>query len=148
MRQVLDTPRPCADPFDAGLAGRNASSLERLAALDPRVRTVRSVGDRAADASAIAATVEGDADVVIDALGPTPTADLTMAGFDVVRVDGTMVLLGGVRQTLPVPYGELMRRRITLRGNAHRPVRLYLVRNDRSTDAATRGGPTAADRRA
>jgi alcohol dehydrogenase len=40
-----------------------------------------------------------------------------MAGFDVLRLDGTMVLLGGVRQTLPIPYGDLMRRRITLRGS-------------------------------
>lgn len=28
-----------------------------------------------------------------------------------------MVLLGGVRQTLPIPYGDLMRRRITVRGS-------------------------------
>ena len=97
--------------------GRNASSLERLAALDPRVRTVRSVGDRAADAAAIATAIGGDADVTIDALGPAPTADLTMAGFDVLRLDGTMVLVGGVRHTLPIPYDELMHRRITLRGS-------------------------------
>lgn len=97
--------------------GRNAASLERLAALDPRVRPVRSAGDRASDAAAIADALGGDADIVIDALGPAPTPDLTMAGFDVVRVDGTMVLLGGVRQTLPIPYGELMRRRITLAGS-------------------------------
>ncbi len=75
------------------------------------------MGGRDADAAAIAVTVGGDADVVIDALGPTPTADLTMAGFDRVRTDGTMVLLGGVRQPLPIPYDQLMRRRITLRGS-------------------------------
>jgi len=97
--------------------GRNSSSLERLAALDPRVRPVRSVGDRAADAAAILDALGGDADVAIDALGPAPTVDLTMAGFDVLRLDGTMVLLGGVRQTLPIPYDELMHRRITLRGS-------------------------------
>lgn len=97
--------------------GRNAASLDRLAALDPRVRPVRSVGDRAADAAAITEALGGDADVTIDALGPTPTADLTMAGFDVLRLDGTMVLLRGVRQTLPIPYDELMHRRTTLRGS-------------------------------
>lgn len=97
--------------------GRNAASLDRLAALDPRVRSVQSTGDRAADAASITDALGGEADVTIDALGPTPTADLTMAGFDVLRLDGTMVLLGGVRQTLPIPYGELMRRRITLRGS-------------------------------
>lgn len=97
--------------------GRNASSLERLAALDPRVRPVRSVGDRAGDAAAIADAIGGDADVAVDALGPAPTPDLTMAGFDVLGLDGTMVLVGGVRRTLPIPYDELMHRRITLRGS-------------------------------
>lgn len=97
--------------------GRDAGSLDRLGASDPRVRAVRSVGTRDEDAAAIGAAVDGEADVVIDALGPTPTPDLTMAGFDRLHTDGTMVLLGGVRQTLPIPYGELMRRRITLRGS-------------------------------
>lgn len=97
--------------------GRDAGSLDRLQALDGRVGAVRSVGTRDADAAAIAAAAGGDADVVIDALGPTPTPDLTMAGFDSVRTDGTMVLLGGVRQALPIPYDQLMRRRITLRGS-------------------------------
>ncbi|MGN6428565.1 MAG: zinc-binding dehydrogenase [Leifsonia sp.] len=97
--------------------GRNTASLDRLAALDRRVRAVRSVGDRRNDAAAITDALGGDADVVIDALGPTPTPDLTMAGFDVARVDGTIVLLGGVRQDLPIPYGELMRRRLTLAGS-------------------------------
>lgn len=97
--------------------GRDAASLDRLEALDRRVRAVRSVGGRAGDAAAIGTALDGEADVVIDALGPTPTSDLTMAGFDTVRTDGTMVLLGGVRQSLPIPYDQLMRRRITLRGS-------------------------------
>ncbi|OII34888.1 hypothetical protein BIU98_02725 [Curtobacterium sp. MMLR14_010] len=97
--------------------GRDAASLDRLEALDRRVCAVRSVGGRAGDAAAISLALDGEADVVIDALGPTPTSDLTMAGFDTVRTDGTVVLLGGVRQSLPIPYDQLMRRRITLRGS-------------------------------
>ncbi|NII41525.1 alcohol dehydrogenase [Curtobacterium flaccumfaciens] len=97
--------------------GRDAASLDRLETLDSRVGAVRSVSGRAGDAAAISAALGGEADVVIDALGPTPTSDLTMAGFDTVRTDGTMVLLGGVRQSLPIPYDQLMRRRITLRGS-------------------------------
>ncbi len=97
--------------------GRNDSSLARLAALDPRVHPVQSVGNRAADAAAIVEALGGEADVAIDALGAAPTADLTMSGFDGLRLDGTMVLLGGVRQILPIPYDELMHRRITLRGS-------------------------------
>lgn len=97
--------------------GRDAGSLERLAAVDPRIRAVRSTGGRSSDAAAIREAAGGDAEVVIDALGAVPTPDLTMAGFDVVRTDGTLVLLGGVRQELPVPYGEVMRRRVTIRGS-------------------------------
>lgn len=77
--------------------GRNTASLDRLATLDPRVRPVRSSGDRAEDAAAVLAALGGDADVAIDAVGAAPTADLTMVGYDVLRTDGTMVLVGGVR---------------------------------------------------
>ena len=97
--------------------GRDPSSLARLAALDPRVRAVRSVGDRATDATAVVDALGGEADVALDALGSAPTTDLTMAGFDALGLDGTLVLLGGVRADLPVAYGDLMRRRITLRGS-------------------------------
>lgn len=97
--------------------GRDQKNLQRLADIDPRVRSVVSTGERATDAAAITAALGAEADVVLDALGPAPTADLTMAGFDVLTVDGTMVVLGGVRETLPIPYGELMRRRLTLKGS-------------------------------
>lgn len=43
--------------------GRNTASLDDLAALDPRVRPVRSRGDRAEDAAAITDALGGDADV-------------------------------------------------------------------------------------
>ena len=92
--------------------GRNADTLHRLAELGPRVRTHRLTGDRATDAAGI-----GPVDVVLDALGATPTADATMAGYDSLRGRGTLVLIGGVRQDLPIPYGDLMHRRLTLRGS-------------------------------
>ncbi|MEY9928960.1 threonine dehydrogenase-like Zn-dependent dehydrogenase [Catenulispora sp. GP43] len=92
--------------------GRNQEALERLAGLGPRVRVHRLTGDRAKDAAGI-----GPVDVALDALGATPTADATMAAYDSLRVRGTMVLIGGVRQNLTIPYGDLMHRRITLRGS-------------------------------
>lgn len=58
--------------------GRNRAALDRLAALDPRVRPVVSTGDRAADTAAVLDALGGEADVVVDALGPAPTPDLTM----------------------------------------------------------------------
>jgi threonine dehydrogenase-like Zn-dependent dehydrogenase len=92
--------------------GRNTEALHRLAHLSPRVRTHRLTGDRATDAAGI-----GPVDVALDALGATPTADATMAAYDSLRGRGTLVLIGGVRQDLVIPYGDLMRRRLTLRGS-------------------------------
>ncbi|GAA2559458.1 zinc-binding dehydrogenase [Winogradskya consettensis] len=92
--------------------GRNKAALDRLAELGPRVRTHRLTGDRAADAAGI-----GPVDVALDTLGATPTADATMAAYDSLRRGGTLVLVGGVRQDLTIPYGDLMHRRLTLRGS-------------------------------
>ncbi|WP_240521651.1 zinc-binding dehydrogenase [Amycolatopsis vastitatis] len=92
--------------------GRNEKALDRLAALGPRVRVHRLTGDRAADAAGI-----GPVDIALDALGATPTADATMAAYDSLRVRGTLVVIGGVRQDLTIPYGDLMHRRLTLRGS-------------------------------
>ncbi|OZM82406.1 zinc-binding dehydrogenase [Pseudonocardia sp. MH-G8] len=91
--------------------GRNPAVLERLAALDPRVQPV-PLTDRAGTAAAI-----GEVDVVLDALGPVPSADPTLAGVDALRSGGTMVLVGGVRRDLPIPYGAVMRRRLRLVGS-------------------------------
>ena len=97
--------------------GRSRAALERLAAIDARVVTVALSGDRTADAAAIVEASGGGCDVVLDALGPTPTAQATMAGYDSVAVDGSMVLIGGVRQDLVLPYGDLVRRRLALCGS-------------------------------
>ncbi|MFJ5676613.1 zinc-binding dehydrogenase [Streptomyces sp. NPDC093097] len=96
--------------------GRNGGALEVLAGLDPRVVPVRLTGDRGADGRAIAAAA-GPVDAVVDTLGPVPSPDPTMAGYDALRPDGAWVLVGGVRQDLPIPYGDFMHRRLTLRGS-------------------------------
>jgi len=105
--------------------GRNVAALDRLAEHDRRVVAVAARGRRETDEAAITAA-GGEVDVVIDALGAAPSAELTMAGFDALRTDGTMVVMGGVREVLPVPYGELMRRRITLRGSWMAPLSTVL----------------------
>ncbi|GAA1319151.1 hypothetical protein GCM10009635_05420 [Actinocatenispora thailandica] len=92
--------------------GRNQRALDRLAGLGPRVRTHRLTGDRPTDAAGI-----GPVHVALDTLGATPTPDATMAGYDSLRERGTLVLVGGVRQELPIPYGDLMRRGLTVRGS-------------------------------
>ncbi len=92
--------------------GRNKAALDRLAELGPRVRTHQLTGDRATDAAGI-----GPVDVALDALGATPTADATMAAYDSLRRGGSLTLIGGVRQNLTIPYGDLMHRRLTVRGS-------------------------------
>ena len=87
--------------------GRNAIALERIAKVSPRVIPVLATGHRETGAAAI-------------------TAEFTMAGYDSLRPEGTMVLLGGVRETLPIPYGDLMRRRITVRGSWMVPQQVVL----------------------
>ncbi|MQY22775.1 zinc-binding dehydrogenase [Nocardia macrotermitis] len=96
--------------------GRNRATLDRLAAVDPRVLTVPLSGDRAVDARAIRAAA-GPLDAVVDTLGMVPGPDPTMAGYDAIRTDGTLVLVGGVRHELPIPYHDLMHRRLTVRGS-------------------------------
>ncbi|HVV07858.1 zinc-binding dehydrogenase [Amycolatopsis sp.] len=97
-------------------AGRNRSTLDELAQLDRRVVPVALTGDRAADAAAILGA-GGGSDIVLDALGMVPGPDATMAGYDSLRPAGTMVLVGGVRHELPLPYGQIMRRRQTILGS-------------------------------
>jgi alcohol dehydrogenase len=96
--------------------GRNRSALDRLSGLDPRVLTVRLTGDRGVDGRAIVAAA-GPVDAVVDTLGPAPSAEPTMAGYDAIRPDGSLVLVGGVRENLPIPYGDLMHRQLTVRGS-------------------------------
>ncbi|WP_198036982.1 zinc-binding dehydrogenase [Nocardia sp. BMG51109] len=96
--------------------GRNRASLDSLAGIDPRVTPVPLTGDRGVDGRAIAAAA-GPVDAVVDTLGAVPSADPTMAGYDAIRPDGSWVLVGGVRQDLPIPYGDFMHRRLTLRGS-------------------------------
>ncbi|MGC4747005.1 hypothetical protein ACLQ28_15280 [Micromonospora sp. DT201] len=55
--------------------------------------------------------------MALDTLGTTSTADATMAAYDSLRRHGTLVLIGGVRQNLTIPYGDLMHPRLTLRGS-------------------------------
>lgn len=96
--------------------GRNRATLDTLAQLDPRVLPVPLSGDRTADARAILAAA-GPLDAVVDTLGMVSGPEPTMAGYDAIQLDGTWVLVGGVRQELPIRYDDLMHRRLTVRGS-------------------------------
>lgn len=96
--------------------GRNTRVLERLAALGPRVLPVPLTDSRTGTAAAIVAAA-GEMDAVIDTLGAVPSNAPTLAGYDSLRPGGTMVLVGGVRHDLPLPYADLLHRRLTVRGS-------------------------------
>lgn len=96
--------------------GRNRDALDALAGVDPRVIPVALTGDRGVDGPAILAAA-GPVDAVIDTLGAAPTPEPTMSAYHAIRTDGRWVLVGGVRQDLPIPYGDFMHRRLTLRGS-------------------------------
>lgn len=97
--------------------GRNRAALDTLAGLDRRVVPIALSGRRDTDATALTDATGGGADVVLDVLGDVPDAQPTLSCFDTLRPGGTMVLVGGVKHDLPLPYGRLMRRRLTVRGS-------------------------------
>lgn len=95
--------------------GRNEVALEKLATLDARVVPVRLTGDVTVDAAAMSCA--GAPHVVIDTMGDADNANAILAGFEALRDSGTIVLMGGVRRDVPIPYGEILRRRLTIRGS-------------------------------
>lgn len=55
-------------------------------------------------------------DVVLDLLPPLPDSRAVRAAAMAVRAHGTVVLMGGLRVGLELPYDHLMRNCITVRG--------------------------------
>jgi alcohol dehydrogenase len=98
-------------------AGRDAAKLAALAELSPRVTPCVLSGDRAQDAAQLRKLSEGGAHLAVDYLAHTPTPNATLAAIDALRIGGTAVLVGGVRHELPLPYGTIMRRQLTIRGS-------------------------------
>ena len=97
--------------------GRNAGRLETLAAMDPRIVIHVLTGDRDRDAASLRRLASGPVDLVVDYLANAPTPDATLAGFDALRLGGTLVLTGGMRHALPLPYDRIMLRQLTIRGS-------------------------------
>lgn len=97
--------------------GRNEQRLKILEQIDGRVSIHVLQSEREKDAAAIHKLAAGPVDLVVDYLAHTPTPDPTLAGFDVLRLGGVMVLVGGVRHNLPLPYAQIMRRQLTIRGS-------------------------------
>lgn len=107
--------------------GRNDAALERLSSLDPRVVPVKLTGDVKGDAAAVTA-VAGPPHVVIDTMGDADNANAILTGIESIRDEGTLVLMGGVRSDIPIPYGDVLQRRLTIRGSRmYRPGTLLSI---------------------
>jgi threonine dehydrogenase-like Zn-dependent dehydrogenase len=97
--------------------GRNRERLKTLAEIDSRIRVHELQNQREKDSKAISRLAEDPVDLVVDYLAQTPTPDPSLAAFDTLRHKGTMILVGGVRHALPLPYGQIMRRQLTIKGS-------------------------------
>lgn len=93
---------------------RNRELLERIRNIAPdRIQTMAygdgDVGDWVRE------NTDGlGADVFLDALGDTATADVSMAGIWALRRGGRMVSIGAMPEDLPVPMYRLMTMQISL----------------------------------
>jgi alcohol dehydrogenase len=97
--------------------GRNGAALEELARrFGARVRPVRMVVDEERDRTRILEAASGPIDLVLDLMPPAAVPAQVTAALKTVRPNGRVVLMGGVRQDINVPYTWLMRNGITLRG--------------------------------
>lgn len=97
--------------------GRNVRTLEELARrFGSRVRPVAMAVEEERDRGAILDAAPGPIDCVLDLLPPAATPTQVRAALLAVRPCGRVVLMGGLRDDLPIPYGWLMRNCVTLRG--------------------------------
>jgi len=98
--------------------GRNEAVLADLVRrFGPRVVTVRLTGDESTDTAALRRAAPGPIDKVLDILPPLPDATPVRAAALTVRPYGTVVLMGGMRVDVSLPYAHLMRNCITVRGH-------------------------------
>lgn len=97
--------------------GRHVAVLDDLARrFGSRVVTVQLTGDEGDDQERMRRAAPGPIDKVLDLLPPLPDAAPARAAATTVRSQGTVVLMGGLRVGLELPYAHLMRNCITVRG--------------------------------
>jgi alcohol dehydrogenase len=89
-------------------AGRDKAALADLAkAAGPRLVTVALTGDAAADAAALRTAGGGRIDLALDLVGRAESASATMAALRSLRRGGRLVLMGSVKEPLPLLAGEM-----------------------------------------
>lgn len=97
--------------------GRNERALADLVRrFGPRVRPAPMTGDEEDDRRRIGEIAGGPIDVVLDFLPRMASAAQVRAAVLAVRHGGRVILMGGVRSDLPLPYSWLTHNEVTLRG--------------------------------
>jgi alcohol dehydrogenase len=97
--------------------GRNAKVLADLERrFGGRVRTVQMCGKEEEDRQEIQRAAGGPIDVVLDLLPPEAKASWVRAAALAVRPYGRVVLMGGIREDVVLPYAWMMRYGIEVRG--------------------------------
>ncbi|KAF7979248.1 hypothetical protein HWV62_43228 [Athelia sp. TMB] len=99
-------------------AGRNTAALARIAGLDSkRTTTVQITNDPATDMAAFTGTRFGKPDCFFDIAPPEAAASTHVrSGVLSVRTGGRVVLMGGIHGDVALPYGTIMHRNLTLKG--------------------------------
>jgi alcohol dehydrogenase len=89
--------------------GRDRAALEDLGkAAGPRLVPVVLAGDVARDAVALREAAGGSVDMALDLVGRADSADATLATLRSLRRGGRLVLMGSVRQPLPLVVAEML----------------------------------------
>jgi alcohol dehydrogenase len=97
--------------------GRNAEVLADLESrFGDRVRTVKMSGNEEEDRRQMQRAAGGAIDIVLDLLPPEASPTWVRAAALAVRPYGRVVLMGGVREDVALPYAWMMRYGIEVRG--------------------------------
>lgn len=97
--------------------GRNEEILADLEhRLGDRVRTVKMSGDEQEDRRRMQQAAGGAIDIVLDLLPPEASPGWVRAAALAVRPHGRVVLMGGLREDVALPYAWMMRYGIEVRG--------------------------------
>jgi alcohol dehydrogenase len=90
-------------------AGRDRAALEDLAqTAGARLVPVALTGDVAQDEAALREAAGGRVDIALDLVGRADSADATLASLRSLRRGGRLVLMGSVRQPLPLVVAEML----------------------------------------
>jgi alcohol dehydrogenase len=97
--------------------GRNAEVLADLERrFGDRVRTVKMSGNEEEDRRQMQQAAGGPIDIVLDLLPPEASSSWVRAAALAVRPYGRVVLMGGIREDVALPYAWMMRYGIEVRG--------------------------------